>query len=196
MDFAQELKSRVDIVSVIGERVRLKKAGPTVTRVCARSTPKRRRPSTVSSAKQFYYCFGCQAGGDVFKFVMEIEGITFYEALKELAERNGIPMPKRAQYADDESRLREALFQMHEIAADIFAPICTARRARRRARIWFAAASRRRRSSNSGWDTPTAPAARSCACSNSAISPPRRLKNRAWCASAMTAASTTISAAG
>jgi DNA primase len=120
MDFAQDLKSRVDIVSVIGERVRLKKAGANNYQgLCPFHTEK--TPSfSVSAAKQFYYCFGCQAKGDVLKFVMEIEGLTFYEALKELAERNGIPMPKRSQYADDESRLREAIFQMHEIAAELF----------------------------------------------------------------------------
>jgi DNA primase len=120
MDFAQELKSRVDIVSVIGERVRLKKAGAhNYQGLCPFHTEK--TPSfSVSATKQFYYCFGCQAKGDVLKFVMEIEGLTFYEALKELAERNGIPMPKRAQYSDDESRLREAVFQMHELAAETF----------------------------------------------------------------------------
>ena len=105
---------------MIGERVRLKKAGANNYQgLCPFHTE--RTPSfSVSAAKQFYYCFGCQAKGDVLKFVMEIEGLTFYEALKELAERNGIPMPKRSQYADDESRLREALFQMHEIAAESF----------------------------------------------------------------------------
>jgi DNA primase len=120
MDFAQELKSRVDIVTVIGERVRLKKAGANNYQgLCPFHTEK--TPSfSVSATKQFYYCFGCQAKGDVLKFVMEIEGVTFAEALKELAERHGIPMPKRAQYADDESRLREAVFQMHEIAAESF----------------------------------------------------------------------------
>ena len=120
MDFAQELKSRVDIVAVIGERVRLRKAGPnTFKGLCPFHTEK--TPSfNVHADRQFFKCFGCAAGGDVFKFVMEMEGVTFYEALKELAERNGIPMPKRAQYADDESRLREALYQMHEIAADTF----------------------------------------------------------------------------
>jgi DNA primase len=120
MDFAQELKSRVDIVSVIGERVRLRKNGPNSYKgLCPFHTEK--TPSfNVSPIKQFYYCHGCHAGGDVFKFVMEIEGVTFPEALKELAERNGIPVPKRAQYADDESRLREAAFQMHEIAAESF----------------------------------------------------------------------------
>jgi DNA primase len=120
MDFRDEVKSRVDIVSVIGERVRLKKAGVNNYQgLCPFHTEK--SPSfSVSPIKQFYYCFGCQAKGDVFKFVMELEGLTFYEALKELAERNGIPIPKRAQYADDESRLREAAFQMHEIAAESF----------------------------------------------------------------------------
>jgi len=120
MDFAQELKSRIDIVSVIGERVRLRKNGPNSYKgLCPFHTEK--TPSfNVLPLKQFYYCFGCHAGGDVFKFVMEIEGVTFPEALKELAERHGIPIPKRAQYADDESRLREAIFQMHELAAETF----------------------------------------------------------------------------
>jgi DNA primase len=119
MDFAQDLKSRVDIVSVIGARVRLKKAGATYKGLCPFHTEK--TPSfTVSPIKQFYYCHGCHAGGDVFKFVMEMEGVTFPEALKELAERNGIPIPKRSQYTDDESRVREAAFQMHEIAAESF----------------------------------------------------------------------------
>ena len=120
MDFAQELKSRVDIVAVIGERVRLRKNGPNSFKgLCPFHTEK--TPSfNVHADKQFYKCFGCSAAGDVFKFIMEMEGITFYEALKELAERNGIPIPKRAQYADDESRLREAIFQMHELAAETF----------------------------------------------------------------------------
>ena len=120
MDFAQDLKSRIDIVSVIGERVRLKKAGANrYSGLCPFHTEKTGSFS-VSVTSQRYYCFGCQAKGDVIGFVMEIEGIPFYEALKELAERNGIPMPKRSQYADDESRLREAVFQMHEIAAEAF----------------------------------------------------------------------------
>jgi len=120
MDFAQELKSRVDIVSVIGERVRLKKAGGSnYSGLCPFHTEK--TPSfSVSATKQFYFCHGCHAGGDVLKFVMEMEGLSFYEALKELAERQGIPMPQRAQYADDESRQREAVFQMHELAAESF----------------------------------------------------------------------------
>ena len=63
---------------------------------------------------------GCHAHGDVLKFVMEMEGISFYEALKSLAERFGISMPKRSQYADDDSRKRGALLQMHELAQEQF----------------------------------------------------------------------------
>ena len=51
---------------------------------------------------------------------MEIERLSFYEALKLLADRNGIPMPKRTEYSDDETRLRAALFEMHEMAARAF----------------------------------------------------------------------------
>ena len=120
MDFAQELKSRVDIVSVIGERVKLKKTGPNrYSGLCPFHTEK--TPSfSVHAGNQFFYCFGCHAKGDVLKFVMDLEGLSFYEALKDLAERHGIPMPKRSQYADDDSRLREAILQMHELAAETF----------------------------------------------------------------------------
>ncbi len=58
-------------------------------------------------------------------FVMEIERISFFEALKLLAERNGIPMPKR-EYSDPDSKLRGALLEMHEIAASVFKPILKA----------------------------------------------------------------------
>jgi DNA primase len=75
---------------------------------------------TVHVVHQFYKCFSCGAGGDVVKFVMEKEGISFYEALKLLADRYGIPMPKRSQYADEDSKLRGAIYQMHELAQENF----------------------------------------------------------------------------
>src|SRR5882762_11665245 len=67
-----------------------------------------------------FKCFGCGQGGDVFKFVQEMERISFYEALKQLAERSGIPMPKRSEYADADTRLRAAIFLMHERAEQAF----------------------------------------------------------------------------
>jgi len=121
MDFVEHLKSSVDIVKTVGEYVRLKRSGsgPRYVGLCPFHSEK--TPSfSVHSTHQFYKCFGCGAGGDVIKFIMEIERLTFYEALKLLAERNGIPMPRRAEYTDEETKLRAALFEMHEIAAKSF----------------------------------------------------------------------------
>src|SRR5258708_18520250 len=119
MDFAKQVKSSVDIVRFIGEYVRVKKAGTGYVGLCPFHTEK--TPSFgVNSVHQFYKCFGCGAGGDIFKFVMELEGVTFFEALKTIAERNGIPMPKRAEYSDPETKQRGSLLQMHETAARLF----------------------------------------------------------------------------
>jgi DNA primase len=120
MDFVEQLKSSVDIVGVVGEYVRLKKSGTQrYMGLCPFHSEK--TPSfTVHVVHQFYKCFSCGAGGDVVKFVMEKEGISFYEALKLLAERYGIPMPKRSQYADEDSKLRGAIYQMHELAQENF----------------------------------------------------------------------------
>src|SRR5438105_3843795 len=120
MDFVAQLKSSVDIVPVIQEYVRLRKAGPTrYSGLCPFHNEK--TPSfSVHAGHQFYKCFGCGAAGDVLKFVMEMERLSFYEALKLLAERNGIPMPKRSEYSDPETKLRAAIYQMHELADEAF----------------------------------------------------------------------------
>jgi DNA primase len=120
MDFKEQLKATLSIEKVVGEYVRLKKAGPQrYVGLCPFHTEK--TPSFgVNVVKQFYKCFGCGVGGDVIDFVMKYEGVTFYEALKSLAERNGIPMPQRALVADDDSRLRESVFLMHEAAQEHF----------------------------------------------------------------------------
>src|ERR1041385_5569415 len=120
MDFRDQVKSSVDIVAVIGEYVRLRRSGTQrYMGLCPFHNEK--SPSfTVHVVHQFYKCFSCGAGGDVVKFVMEKEGISFHEALKSLAERYGIPMPKRSQYADDDSKLRGALTAMHDAAQENF----------------------------------------------------------------------------
>ncbi|MBZ5725680.1 MAG: DNA primase [Acidobacteriia bacterium] len=120
MEFVEQLKSSVNILNVIGEWVRLRKSGVNrYTGLCPFHSEK--TPSfSVNLDKQFYYCFGCHAKGDVVNFVMEIEHVSFYEALKTLAERHGIPMPKRSQYSDEDSRLRGVIFQMHELAQETF----------------------------------------------------------------------------
>ncbi|MGA3240852.1 MAG: DNA primase [Bryobacteraceae bacterium] len=120
MDFVDQLKSQVNIVSVIGQYMQLKKASrDRYAGLCP--FHKEKTPSfSVSEGKQFYHCFGCHVSGDVLKFVMEIEGVSFYEALKSLAERHGIPMPKRSEYSDEDSKTRAALMQMHELAQEHF----------------------------------------------------------------------------
>src|SRR5580704_1063277 len=121
MDFVEQLKSSVDIVKTIqGYGVKLKRTGSTgrYLGLCPFHTEK--TPSfNVNATMQRYKCFGCGVGGDVLSFVMELERISFFEALKLLAETNGIPMPKR-EYSDPDSKLRGALFEMHEIAASTF----------------------------------------------------------------------------
>jgi DNA primase len=121
LDFAAQVKASVDIVGVVGEYVRLKRVGATqsYTGLCPFHTEK--TPSfRVHANHQFYKCFGCGQGGDVFKFVQEIERLSFYEALKQLAERSGIPLPKRSEYADADTKLRAAIFRMHELAEEAF----------------------------------------------------------------------------
>jgi DNA primase len=120
MDFVEQLKSSIDIVNVVGEYVRLRRSGASrYMGLCPFHNEK--TPSfTVHVGRQFYKCFSCGAGGDVVKFVMEKEGISFYEALKSLAERYGIPMPKRSQYADEDSKVRGAVLAMHELAQENF----------------------------------------------------------------------------
>ena len=121
MDIVEQVKSSVDIVKVIGEHVRLKKLGGSGKYIGICPFHQEKTPSfNVHAAHQYYKCFGCGVGGDIFKFVMEIERVTFFEALKMLAERNGIPMPKRAEYSDPDSKLRGGLLEMHEIAAQLF----------------------------------------------------------------------------
>jgi DNA primase len=121
MDFVEQLKSSIDIVKVVGEYVRLRRVGATGRYVGLCPFHQEKTPSfNVNQTRQFYKCFGCGAGGDALKFVMEVDGLTFPETLKLLAERNGIPMPKRTEYADADSKLRASLHDMHAIAAKLY----------------------------------------------------------------------------
>ncbi len=121
MNFAEHLKSQLDIVDVVSHYVRLKRqgAGPRYVGLCPFHSEK--TPSFgVHSALQYYKCFGCDAAGDVFKFVQQMESLTFPETLKVLAERYGVPIPERQRSDDPEAQRREALLEMHEIAAEVF----------------------------------------------------------------------------
>ena len=122
LEFAQHVKSSVDIVAVIGESVRLRKQGPERwVGLCPFHSEK--TPSfSVHQGMQFYKCFGCGKGGDVFSFLMELQGLSFFETLKSLAQQFGIPLPERGagDLSDAESRRREVLGRMHEVAQSLF----------------------------------------------------------------------------
>jgi DNA primase len=121
--FAERVKQQADIVRVIGEYVRLKKSGANFTGLCPFHQEK--SPSfAVHPVKQIYHCFGCGVGGDVFKFVMEMDKSTFPEAIRTVAEKCGIAIPKQRERSPEErkeNQQRSALVEMHREAAAFFA---------------------------------------------------------------------------
>jgi len=121
--FAERVKQQADIVRVIGEYVRLKKAGKDFSGLCPFHQEK--TPSfSVSPTKQMYYCFGCHEGGDVFKFVMALERCEFPEAVRTVAEKCGIPIPRPRDRSPEERRenhQRAAIVEIHREAAAFFA---------------------------------------------------------------------------
>ncbi len=126
-EFIEEVKSRNDLVSVAGEYVALKRRGNSLVGLCPFHQEK--TPSfTVSPEKQFFYCFGCGAGGDVIEFVMRLEKLAFPEALQWLAERAGLPLPERTAPAEQKKeKEREWLFRLHRLAALFYRKILTER---------------------------------------------------------------------
>ncbi len=122
-DFAQTVKQQADIVKVIEGYIRLRKAGAQrYTGLCP--FHKEKTPSfSVHAGQQFYYCFGCQASGDVFSFVGKIENVGFPEAVRIVAGKCGIPLPRREYSSPEEAagaRLRAKLLELHETAAAWF----------------------------------------------------------------------------
>src|ERR1700744_5867834 len=123
MDFAQNVKQQADIVRVIGEYVRLKKAGAqNFSGLCPFHSEK--SPSfSVHAGRQFFHCFGCGQSGDVFTFIQKIENVSFPEAVRTVAIKGGIPLPKREFSSPEEaaeSRLRGKLIELHEAATAWF----------------------------------------------------------------------------
>lgn len=120
-DVIEEVRTRNDIVDVIGQYVNLKKKGANYFGLCPFHNEK--SPSfSVSPGKQMYYCFGCGAGGNVITFVMEYENYSFVEAVKMLADRVGITLPeveysKEARAAAD---LKNTLLEINRLAANYF----------------------------------------------------------------------------
>ena len=121
--FIDDLRLQANIVQVVQEYVPLKRAGRTYKGLCPFHSE--RTPSFhVDSDKGFFHCFGCSAGGDVFKFLELHEKIGFQDAVRTLAQKFGIALPEQVEGAGDDaqrdSALREALLKMHELAAAYF----------------------------------------------------------------------------
>jgi len=105
--FIDDLKRQADIVRVVQDYVQLKKKGANWMACCP--FHKEKTPSfSVSPAKEIFYCFGCHKGGSVFNFVMEIERVAFPEAIRIVADKVGMPLPKMVDDGRFEARRQEA----------------------------------------------------------------------------------------
>ena len=116
-----EVRDRTDIVEVVSKFVSIKKVGKNFKGLCPFHSEK--TPSfTVSSEKRIYHCFGCGAGGNVFKFVMEVQNISFVDAVQQFAESAGvpIPIPNKGNLNDPKYQEREALKKANELATNYF----------------------------------------------------------------------------
>ena len=114
--FIDDLLSRIDIVQVINDRVKLKQQGNSHKGLCpfhAENTPS----FNVSSSKQFYHCFGCGASGDVIKFLQEYEGLTFIEAIEKLALQVNVKIPETDNAKFDN---HNKLLKINNFALSIF----------------------------------------------------------------------------
>ncbi len=120
--FIDDLRQQVNIVTVIQDYVPLKHVGNNHKGLCPFHSEK--TPSfTVHADKGFFHCFGCNAGGDVFKFLELHEKMGFQDAVRMLAQRFGVAIPEMEGSSDDarkDASLREALLKVHEIAAVFF----------------------------------------------------------------------------
>ena len=123
LNFAQDLKQQADIVRIIGDYIQLKKTGAqNFTGLCP--FHKEKSPSfSVHATRQFYHCFGCSASGDLFSFIQKIENISFPEAIRRVAEKMGVPVPRQAYSGPGEAadtKQRGILLDLHEKACAFF----------------------------------------------------------------------------
>ena len=116
-DWIERVRAASDIVEVIGQTVSLRRTGRNWVGLCP--FHKEKTPSfSVNAERQFYYCFSCKAGGDVFKFIQETENVPFLEAAELLSRRAGIPVPERGRPGERGARVR--LVEAMEAAATAY----------------------------------------------------------------------------
>jgi DNA primase len=120
-DKIEEVRSRADIVEIVGAHVRLRRAGRNFVGLCPFHNEK--TPSfSVNAERGFFHCFGCGAGGSVFIFIMRVEGLTFPEAVRSLARKYGVTLPEHDQSGPAAGE-REAMLKASEVAAEFFAHV-------------------------------------------------------------------------
>ena len=118
-DILQRIRDATDIVDLISEHVQLVKKGRNYSGLCPFHDEK--TPSfSVDPDRQFYHCFGCGVGGNVFKFVQEIDRVTFVEAVKFLAERTGVALPERSGPSREETEAADELYRANDLAQKYF----------------------------------------------------------------------------
>ncbi len=118
-DILQRIRDATDIVDLISEHVQLVKKGRNYSGLCPFHDEK--TPSfSVDPDRQFYHCFGCGVGGNVFKFVQEIDRVTFVEAVKFLAERAGVALPERSGPSREEAAADDELYRANDLAQKYF----------------------------------------------------------------------------
>lgn len=118
-DKIEEVRARADIVEVIGAQVRLRRTGRNFTGLCPFHQEK--TPSfSVNPERGFFHCFGCGAGGTVFNFIMKTEGLTFPEAVRQIASRYGVEVPETEYAGGPSVSERDALYRANQVAAEFF----------------------------------------------------------------------------
>ncbi len=117
--FCDELRAKISIVDVVGSKVKLVRKGREYQACCPFHSEK--TPSfTVNEAKGFYHCFGCGAHGDIIKFEMEANGLTFIEAVEKLAHKVGMQLPKLTPESKEQAEKRASAYDIMEMAARFF----------------------------------------------------------------------------
>ncbi|WP_179953096.1 DNA primase [Desulfobotulus mexicanus] len=115
----ETLRNVADIAQVVSDRVTLKRSGRRLAGLCPFHVEK--TPSfSVDTERQMYHCFGCGAGGDVFSFVMQSEGLSFPDAVRSLADRFGVPLAENNDENDPASSERQALLDINRMASGVF----------------------------------------------------------------------------
>lgn len=118
-DLLEEIRNRCDVVDIISEYVHLKPAGKGFKGLCPFHEEK--TPSfMVSPEKQLFHCFGCGEGGNVFNFLMKYEKLSFFEAVKMLAQKSGVPLPVDEEKENILHKKKERLYKLNNLVANYY----------------------------------------------------------------------------